>query len=174
MKIGRRSRLSLLRPGALLRIEAEPGRRIACVRGIVWVTVQGRSEDRMLWPGEALVFDRTGIVLAGSAGPDAALAHEDTLAVAYCRPFPNAASAAGIGRAIDAAAAGVPLRIGPGMDASAHRAAVEAHARLLRARIARLLFARSAAAVATALRRVAARAASLLRREAPSARTAQR
>jgi hypothetical protein len=67
-----------LKRDTLLRIHAIAGRKIVCVRGIVWLTQEGDRRDFVLAPGATLVLDRAGIALAW-AGGDAVLALDEAL-----------------------------------------------------------------------------------------------
>jgi hypothetical protein len=44
-------------------VHAEPGRRIECLRGSIWITQDGDPRDIVLGAGEAFDFDRRGNAL---------------------------------------------------------------------------------------------------------------
>ena len=63
----------LLRRGNLLRLEAVPGDRVGCTRGLVWLTQEGDPTDRVLMSGEEFVAARKGVVLVNALAHDAVL-----------------------------------------------------------------------------------------------------
>lgn len=49
--------------GLIRRLHAEPGRRVECLSGAIWITQDGDLRDVVLSAGEAFDFDRRGAAL---------------------------------------------------------------------------------------------------------------
>ena len=78
----------LLKRDALLRIVANEGRSIVCLRGTVWLTQEADRRDIVLAPGATFTLDRAGIALAWATGGDAALVLDEEL---HAEPVKHAA-----------------------------------------------------------------------------------
>jgi hypothetical protein len=52
-----------LEKGRLRHLHAEPGRRVECLSGSIWITQDGDRRDVVLAAGEAFDFDRRGDAL---------------------------------------------------------------------------------------------------------------
>lgn len=58
--------VSRLRRNALLRLSDAVGRRIAVLRGLVWITQDGDPRDTFVAAGQTFRFDRAGLALVQS------------------------------------------------------------------------------------------------------------
>lgn len=58
-----------LKEAQLFSLSKAQGRRIECLAGRTWITVQGESSDFMLRPGNVFVVPNNGLVLIESIGP---------------------------------------------------------------------------------------------------------
>ena len=76
---------ALLRRGSLLRLQALPGDRVACTRGMVWLTQENDPTDRILASGESFVVTRKGVVLVNALAHDAVLEVPDPARCAIVR-----------------------------------------------------------------------------------------
>src|SRR5918992_783256 len=56
----------LMRRGSLVRMQALPGNRVSCIRGMVWLTQEHDPTDRIVCAGETFVIDRPGVVLVNA------------------------------------------------------------------------------------------------------------
>ncbi len=63
MRLDLESPVLALQPGQLLVLDDAAGTRIEARRGTVWVTEEGRVEDRIVARGESLVVARAGRTL---------------------------------------------------------------------------------------------------------------
>jgi len=70
-----------LEPGKPLRLRNAAGRRLAVVRGDVWITQEADPRDHVLTAGDTFGFDRPGLSIVLALGGVAVLALEDGLAV---------------------------------------------------------------------------------------------
>jgi Protein of unknown function (DUF2917) len=52
-----------LQKGRVRHVHAEPGRRVECLSGSLWITQDGDRRDIVLRDGEAFDFDRSGDAL---------------------------------------------------------------------------------------------------------------
>jgi hypothetical protein len=136
--IGRNS--ALLRRGSLMRIEAQPGDRVSCTRGMLWLTQDRDPMDRVVCAGETFVIDRPGVVLVNALAADAVVEYPDaaaTIVRARAAGNPTALSlAAEIGRIRSR----VEPRVLRAMPAGARREIVEREALRMRRQVAWLVF----------------------------------
>jgi hypothetical protein len=58
---------------ALQRVAARPGRRIECVRGTLWLTIDHDRRDIVLRPGQGFVLDRDDDMLLSALADSAYL-----------------------------------------------------------------------------------------------------
>ena len=156
----------LLRRGGLMRIDAHAGDRIACLRGMVWLTQEGDPQDWILSAGETFVCDRAGLVVVNALAHDAVLEypHAERLRISTPARLHDKSAmtlAAEIGR--------IKARITPQslatMPIGPRREAVEREARRMRGQVTWLVWQHARRALAQAFTRCAA----LLR---PTARSA--
>jgi len=66
-----------VQPGRPLRLRAAQGRRLAVVRGAVWITQDGDYRDPVLEAGSEFVFDRPGLTVLQALGGEALVVAED-------------------------------------------------------------------------------------------------
>jgi hypothetical protein len=88
MNSGKAGQSALLRRGNLMRIEAIPGSRVTCLRGMVWLTQDRDPLDRILCAGEAFMMDRRGTVLINALAHDAILECSEPARCSITRPLP--------------------------------------------------------------------------------------
>jgi hypothetical protein len=89
MNSGSNRHSALLRRGSLMRIEALSGHRVACLRGMVWLTQERDPLDRILCAGEIFAIDRPGIVLINALGHDAIVQYSEPARCTITRALPN-------------------------------------------------------------------------------------
>lgn len=76
MSIDRTGNVVQLSRDALLPIRAEPGQRLVCVRGRVWITQDGDPRDIVLSAGDHFVLDRPGTTLVNALEGDAVIVRQ--------------------------------------------------------------------------------------------------
>ncbi len=167
---------TLVQHGALLRLQGTPGQRVACVRGILWITQQDDPRDWILVAGESLSLDRTGTVLVNALGECAALAHERVIRPQSMRTPVAGANAAtpSIVAAIDGIRPRYKVTTAAGAAVAPQRTMVEAEARWMRSQVAALLLARVGAAIASLVERVIVRPVAALAESIASYATKRR
>jgi hypothetical protein len=173
MSAGNDRQSALLRRGSLMSIEAIPGIRVTCLRGMVWLTQERDPLDRILSAGETFTIDRPGTVLVNALAHDAILECSEPARWSITRPLPyrrtGAASlAAEIGR--------LKARIEPkalhAMSVGARQEAVEREARRMRAQVVWLVIHRARRAIIDMAANAAAYASAFFTRgRRPVART---
>jgi hypothetical protein len=94
MNTGSDRHSALLRRGSLMRIEALAGHRVACQRGMVWLTQDRDPLDRVLCAGESFTLDRPGIVLINALAHDAIVHYPEPARCTITRTFPDQARGA--------------------------------------------------------------------------------
>jgi hypothetical protein len=140
---------ALLERGSLMRIQARPGERVACLRGMVWLTQEQDAMDRVIAAGEDFVCDRAGVVLVNALAHDAVVEylHRDRCTIkrpAVLRGGKMRGLATDVGR--------VGARIDPqrlaAMPIGIRREAVEREVQRMRRQVAWLVFQHARRAVA--------------------------
>ena len=148
---------ALLRRGSLMRIEALPGHRVACLRGMVWLTQERDPLDRVLCAGESFAIDRPGIVLINALAHDAIVNYSEPARCTITRALPNRCNSA---LSLAAEIGHIRARIEPqtlrAMPAGIRREALEREVRRMRSQVVWLILQH--------VRRVAATFISALRR----------
>jgi len=132
-----------------MRIQAHAGERVACLRGMVWLTQENDVMDRVIAAGESFVCDRAGVVLVNALAHDAVVEHPrpdrctiSRPALSRCRKMPELATdLARIKPRIDSQRlAAMPIGI--------RREAVEREVQRMRRQVAWLVFQHARGAIA--------------------------
>jgi hypothetical protein len=154
--------VTLLKYGALVRIRAVPGQSIGCVRGTLWVTLEGDTEDHILAAGELLSLPRRGMILVNALAGDAALSHPYALRLEYPRPARRLPPAARpLAELVDRVRPGYDPGILHSLPPAAARALVEREVRAMRAELSGILLARAGLTLARAFEHLLPRIRSL-------------
>jgi len=145
---------TLMRRGALLRLQGAPGLRLASVRGTLWITQQDDARDWVLAAGEALTLERSGTVLVNAIGDDAALSYERGMRAEHRRE--SSASRRlprqPLGASIDGIRPRYDVTTLAGRAIANRRHLVEAEARWMRAEMMALLLSRAVYAIRAVFR----------------------
>jgi hypothetical protein len=173
------AQLVLLRRESLCRAHPAPASRMRCLRGIVWVTQEGDSMDRVLSAGDALALERRGKLLVHALLHNAAI--EFSAGVRWELAPTNAICPAHSGsssRSLAADIAGIQPRIAAQriarLPSGIRRDLVEQEARRMRAHLFALIARHLAHGLATGLRTACAVARSHVRYGASALRAAWR
>lgn len=130
----------LLRRGGLMKIQARPGTRVTCTRGMVWLTQENDPLDRIVCAGETFVVDRPGAVLVNALASYAVLEYPDGEGSIVVRP-PASEGASTL--SLDAEIARIRSRVDPevlrAMPAADRREIVEREAHRMRSQVAWLV-----------------------------------
>lgn len=124
-----------------MRIEAQPGDRVSCTRGMVWLTQDRDTMDRIVCAGETFVVDRPGVVLVNALAADAVLEYPDATAATIVRaPATGNPTALSLAAEIGRIRSRVEPRVLHAMPAGARREIVEREALRMRRQVAWLVF----------------------------------
>ncbi|MGH8663094.1 MAG: DUF2917 domain-containing protein [Burkholderiales bacterium] len=165
MNSGKDRQSALFRRGSLMRIEAIAGNRVACLRGMVWLTQERDPLDRILCAGETFTIDRPGIVLINALAHDAVLECSEPSRCSITRPLPyRSKNALSLATEIGHIKARVEPKALRAMPAGIRHETVELEARRMRGRVVWLVIQHARRAAATIAAGAAARASALLAR----------
>jgi hypothetical protein len=132
---------ALLRRGSLMRIGAQPGNRVSCTRGMIWLTQDRDTMDRIVCAGETFVLDRPGVVLVNALAADAVVEYPDAAAATIVRaPATASPTALSLAAEIGRIRSRVEPRVLHAMPAGARREIVEREALRMRRQVAWLVF----------------------------------
>jgi hypothetical protein len=131
---------ALLGRGSLMRIQAHPGARVACLRGMVWLTQEDDATDRIIAAGESFVCDRAGVVLVNAVAHDAVVEYPHPQCCSISRPAVRSGEMPGLAADLGR----VRTRIDPqqlaAMPIGVRREAVEGEVKRMRRQVAWLVF----------------------------------
>jgi hypothetical protein len=150
---------TLMRRGALLRLQGAPGLRIVSVRGTLWITQQDDTRDWVLAAGESLALERLGTVLINAIRDDAALSYERGIRAEFRRgtsPSPGRTKQP-LASTIACIRPRYDVTTLAGRAIATRRHLVEAEARWMRAEVMALLLSRAADALRAVFSHLVAR-----------------
>jgi hypothetical protein len=149
-----------------MSIQAMPGIRVTCLRGMVWLTQERDPLDRILSAGETFTIDRSGIVLINALAHDAMVACSETARCSITRPLPYRGSGApSLAAEIGHINARIELEALHAMSVGARQEAVEHEARRMRAQVVWLVIHRARQAIVDLAAHVAAHASAVFVRD---------